>query len=218
MNPKPLVQELNDPEKFELIASVDQDHIKDFVLEQVMSDKKIIPLYMVYQTLFSLMGLFFLTRAIILAFRGNFTYLLVTAASIIFSFTVLVAIHELLHALALKLSGASKVTISGNWRKFIFFAEADNFVLGKETFLFVALTPLVFVQIVTLIGIVIWFDVPFLYFFLIVMTIHSFFCSGDVALITLFYRYPGRKIYTYDNHSEKKSIYFKQRIDNCQSE
>jgi hypothetical protein len=213
MNSNPSIQDLNDPGQFELIAAVDQHRIKDFVLQQIMTDKKIVPVYMVYQTLFFLTAIFFLTRAIILGYRGNWMYLLVTALSIIFCFTLLVVIHESLHAIALKLSGAPKVTISGFWRKFIFFAEADQFVLGKNAFLFVALTPLVLVQIVTVIGIIIWFHQPLLYFFLMVMTIHSFFCSGDMALVTLFYRFPGRKIFTYDNHSEKRSYYFVQRIE-----
>jgi hypothetical protein len=212
MTQKPTIQELNNPEKFELLAEVEQSRIKDFVLQQVMSDKKIIPVYMVYQTILFLAGLFFLTRSIILAYRGNFIYLLASVGAVVFSFTLLVALHELLHALALKLTGVPKVTIGGIWKKFIFFAEADNFVLGKKAFLFVAFTPLILIQIVTVIGIVIWFYVPFLYFFLMVMTIHSFFCSGDVALVTIFYRFPGRDTFTYDNSAEKKSYYFVRKI------
>ncbi len=212
MNHNPTIQELHDPDKFELLAEVDQVRIKDFVLQQVMTDKKIIPAYMIYQTLLFFAGIFFLTRAIMLAYRGNFMYLLVTAGSVVFCLTILVAIHELLHGMALKLAGAPKVQFGGIWKKFIFFAEAGGFIINRETFLFVALTPLVVIQIISVIGIVIWFYVPFLYFFLMLMTIHSFFCSGDVALITVFYRYPERKTYTYDDHELKKSYYFAEKI------
>jgi hypothetical protein len=126
MKPKPTIDDLNDPEKFERFASVDQSRIKEFVLRQVMADKKIIPIYMIYQTLLFLTGIFFFTRAIILTYRGDFIYLIISIGAILFSLTLLVAIHELLHGIALKLVGAPKVTFGGILKKFIFFSEADN--------------------------------------------------------------------------------------------
>ena len=167
---------------------------------------------MIYQTLLFLSGIFFFTRAIILAGKGNYMYLLISIGAVLFSMTILVAIHELLHGIALKLAGAPKVIFGGIIKKFIFFAEAENFIMGKSSFLFVAFTPLVVVQVITILGIILWYSVPFLYFFLMVMSIHSFFCSGDVALATVFYRYPGRETYTYDNGAEKKSYYFTERL------
>lgn len=166
---------------------------------------------MIYQTLLFLTGLFFYTRAMVLAYRGNYLYLVIATAGVLFSFTVLVAIHELLHLVSLKLAGAPRVTLGAIPGKFIFYAEAGNFVLGKKSFLFVAFTPFVVVQIITILGIIWCFSVPFLYFFLMVMTIHSFFCSGDMALASIFYRFPSRETFTYDNPDEKKSYYFVQK-------
>jgi hypothetical protein len=177
-----------------------------------MTDRKIIPIYMIYQTLLFLTGIFFFTRAIILAYRADFTYLLITIGAVFFSMTLLVAIHEILHGIALKLAGAPKVTFGGILQKFIFFSEAENFVMGKSSFLFVAFTPFVVIQVITILGIIFWYSVPFLYFFLVVMVIHSFFCSGDVALVTIFYRFPDRDTFTYDNGREKKSYYFVRKV------
>jgi len=209
---KPSINDLNDPAQFDLIASVEQDHVKEFVIDQVLRDKKIIPVYMVFQTIMLLACIFFVTRAVILAYKGNSVFLLITAGGLLFSFTILVAIHELLHGLALKLSGAPRVTFGAIFRKFIFFAEADKHILRKKSFLFVALTPLIVIQIVTTAGIIIWFSDPFIYFFLMIMTIHSFFCSGDIALLTIFYRYPGRDTFTYDDRTEKTSYYYVRKI------
>jgi hypothetical protein len=208
MKDTPTVGDLNDPDKFELFASVEQSRIKDFVLQQVMSDKTIIPVYMIYQTLLFLSGLFFYSRALVLAYRGSYQYLVTATGGVVFSFTLLVAIHELLHLASLKLAGAPRVTLGAIPGKFIFFAEAGNYVLGRKAFLFVAFTPFVVVQILTILGIIWWFSVPFLYFFLMVMTIHSFFCSGDMALASIFYRFRDRETFTYDNPDEKKSYYF----------
>jgi hypothetical protein len=212
MKPKPTIEDLHDPAKFEMYASFDQSRIKEFVLQQVMSDKKIIPVYMIYQTLLFLSGIFFFTRAIMLAYKGNYMYLMITIGAVLFSMTLLVAIHELLHGIALKLAGAPKVIFGGIIKKFIFFAEAENFIMGKSCFLFVAFTPLVVVQVITILGIILWYSVPFLYFFLMVMVIHSFFCSGDVALVTIFYRFPGRDTFTYDKSDEKKSFYYVRKM------
>ncbi len=208
---KPTIQELNDAERFERIASVEHSRIKEFVIEQVMTDKKVVPVYMVYQTLLFLSGLFFFTRAIVLAVRGNSGYLLFSAASVVFSFSLLVVLHELLHGLALKITGAPKIAFGGNLRKFVFYAEADRFVLGRSAFFFVALTPLVVVQVAAIAGIIAFFSQPSVYFFLILMTMHSFFCSGDIALATVFDRYPGRKTFMYDMTGERKSYFFVEK-------
>lgn len=208
MKNRPTVEELNNPEKYQLVASVEQGNIRDFVIEQVLTDKHIIPMYTVYQTVMLFSGLFFFTRAAVLAFRGDLRYLMVSVAAVIFSFTLMVLVHELLHAISLLLTGAHKVTFGANFRKFIFFAEADQYVMEKKSFFFVALTPLVVVQVLMAAGIVVWFSHPLVYFFLMVMTLHSFFCAGDIALVSLFFRHPGRETFTYDDCSKKTSFYY----------
>ncbi len=207
----PTVEDLKDPDKYDLVASVEQGRIREFVVEQAMADRKIIPVYMIYQTLLVFSGLFFLTRALVLAFRGEWSYFLFSAGAIVFSLTILVAIHELLHALALVLTGARRIRFGAVPGRFIFFAVADRHVMGKKSFILVALTPLVGVQVVAAAGIGFWVDVPFVYFFLILMSMHSMFCAGDIALVTLFYRFPGRKVFTFDNFSEKTSYFFTGR-------
>lgn len=208
MNKKPTVSELTSNTDYELLAAVDHARIKDFVLGQVMKDRKLIPAYMVYQTLLFLAAMFFLSRSVVLAIRGDSIYLIYTVGAIFFSLTFLVLIHELLHGLALKIAGAVSVRYGMVPGKFIFYAEADQFVLGKKPFLCVAFTPLIVVQLVTILLIIGWFSHPFVFFPVIVMCIHSFFCAGDVALVTLFYRFPGHEVFTFDSHEEKTSYYY----------
>ncbi len=97
---------LHEDSQYELIARVHHDQIRDFVVDQVVEDKKLVPAYMVYQSLMFLSGLFFLTRAVILAWKGDAGALTVALLALLFSFTLLVVIHELLHGLALMLAGA----------------------------------------------------------------------------------------------------------------
>ncbi|NLX29704.1 MAG: DUF3267 domain-containing protein [Bacteroidales bacterium] len=199
---------LHEDSQYELIARVHHDQIRDFVVDQVVEDKKLVPTYMVYQSLMVFSGLFFLTRAVILAWKGDAGALTVALLALLFSFTLLVVIHELLHGLALMLAGAPRIRYGGSLRKFIFYAEADRFVLGRPAFLFVAFTPLAVIQIVSVAGILLWFPTPFVYFFLMLQSAHALFCAGDLALATIFFKYPGRKVYTYDNRDERCSYYF----------
>jgi hypothetical protein len=208
MKRTPSIEELNNTARFEILASVEHARIKDFVLSQVMEDRRIVPYYMIYQTALFLAAIFFLTRSVVLALRGESAYLLIAIGAVGFSLTLLVVIHELMHGLVLKLAGAPKVSFGMVPGKFIFYAEADKFVLGRKPFLWVAFTPLILVQIVTAILIIAWFTQPLVYFPLMVMCIHSFFCAGDIALATLFFRFPGQEVFTYDDHERKTSYYF----------
>ncbi|MCL1821248.1 MAG: DUF3267 domain-containing protein [Prolixibacteraceae bacterium] len=211
MNKKPSIKELHDSDKFELIAEVEYSRIKDFVLKFLFEDKKVVPAYMVYQMVMFIVGLFFFTRGIVFALRGSPIFLLVSFVGVVFSISFLVAFHELLHGIVQKFCGAPKVSFGRVPGKYIFYSEADKFVWGRRQYTLVALTPLIFVQIITFLGIIIFQDSHLFYFFMMVMCIHSFLCAGDVVMATVFYRFPGRNVYTFDNQKEKKSYYFVEK-------
>ena len=207
----PSVTELQNEEQFELIAKLNHKQIKDFVIERLLEKGRMVSVYMYYQTVMILFGLFFITRAVTLAFKHYTQPLTISVAAVLFCFTFLVVIHELLHGIAMKLTGAPKINFGGYLRKFVFYAEADRHVLNKKQFAFIALTPLVTVQIVTLIGIVFFFHQPWVYFWIILMSFHSLFCAGDVGLLSLFYQEKDSEIYTFDVKAEKTSYYYKRK-------
>jgi hypothetical protein len=208
MNKTPTIEELKEGRNYELLAVVDHARIKDFVLHQVMEDKKFIPYYMAYQTVLFLGALFFLSRAVALAFRGDFNYLIASIGALAFSLSFLIIIHELLHGIMLKLAGAPRISFGMVPGRFIFFVAADKFVLNRKSFMWVAFAPLVTVQIVTVLAIFLWAGEPLVYFPVMVMCVHSFFCAGDIALATLFYRYPEREVFTFDDAKGKTSYYY----------
>jgi hypothetical protein len=209
--PNPSIEELLNPEKFELIAQLNHSQIKEFVINQLMQNGKIIKIYMIYQILMIMIGMFFFTRSIVLAFQSSPTQLYYSLAALIFCFSALVIIHELLHGVALKLTGAKHVTFGGYLKKFIFYAEADQFVINRRQFTFIALTPLFAVKLITLIGIILLFNQPVFYFLIFVMSAHSLFCAGDIGLLSVFYKIKNIEIFTFDVKAEKTS-YFYRRI------
>ncbi len=206
----PSIEDLRNPERFELIARINHQQIKEFVIEQLTTDGKIIRFYMYYQVAMMVIGVFFLVRSVILALKNSAVELIFTAAALVFSLTVLVVIHELIHGLALKLAGAPKVSFGGYLRKFIFYAEANRFVINRRQFAFIALAPLVLVKLVTLAGIILFFHHPVFYFLIFVMSAHSLFCAGDIGLLSLFYKYRDGEIFNFDSQEEKTSYYFRK--------
>lgn len=207
----PTIEELQNSEKYELVAELEHRQIKEFVIDQITTESKLIKGFMIYQGIMILVGLFFATRPIVLAMRENPEPLFYLLGAIVFTFTLLIIIHELLHLLALKITGAPKIKIGGYLKKFIFYAEADRHVLNREQFALVALTPLVVVKVITLIAIILTIGEPAFYFWMFVMSAHSLFCAGDIGMLSFFDRYPDSKVYTYDVQEEKRSYFFRER-------
>ncbi len=206
----PTIDSLRNSGDYELLAQLNHHQIKEFVIDQLANNGKIIKIYMIYQILMIATGMFFFTRSIVLAFQGSPVQLYFSLAALVFCFSVLIVIHELLHGIALKLAGAKRVTYGGYLKKFIFYAEADQFVINRKQFAFIALTPLFVVKLVTLIGIIFLFDQPVFYFLIFVMSAHSLFCAGDIGLLSVFYKIKNIEIFTFDVKAEKTSYFFKR--------
>ncbi|HKJ79383.1 MAG TPA: DUF3267 domain-containing protein [Prolixibacteraceae bacterium] len=209
----PTIDELQNDEKYEKLAELSHNQIKEFVINQLSQPSRMITGYMLYQVMMIITGLFFFARAVIFALRGIFDPLYYTLAALVFTFTFLIFFHEMLHGLALKITGAKKLSFGAYWKKFIFYAEADRHVLNRNQFKLVALTPLVVVKSLTAIGILLFFAHPVFYFFIFVMSAHSLFCAGDIGLLSIFYRYKNEAIFTFDVKAEKRSYFFKRVSD-----
>lgn len=210
----PTIKELQNDEEFELIAKLNHQKIKNFVLEQLASKGKLVRFFMVYQVLIILLGIFFLTRSVVLLFQDYPEPLYYSLGALVFCFSLLIIIHELLHGVALKMIGAKKINFGGYFKKFIFYAETDQFVINKKQFAFIALTPLIVVKLGTLIGVIFFIHSPIFYFLIFVMSAHSLFCAGDIGLLSIFYKYNKTEIYTYDVKAEKTSYYYRKKIGN----
>jgi len=105
----PTIKELQNPDNFELIAELNHKQIKEFVLNELSENGKLVRFYMIYQLLMILLGLFFFTRSVVFAFQDNPTPLYYSLGAIVFCFSVLIVVHELLHGIALKLTGAKNI-------------------------------------------------------------------------------------------------------------
>ena len=211
MKNNPNVEELQNSQKYELLYELEHQQVKEFVIRQIASGSKLIRVYMLYQLLMILIGLFFVTRPLVMALRGNYQPLLYLFTAIIFTFTLLILIHELLHALAFKITGARNVSIGTYIKKFIFYAEADRHVLNRQQFTLVALTPLLTVKLATTAGIIMTLGNPSVYFWIFVMSAHSLFCAGDIGMLDYFYQDRNSQLFTFDLKNEKKSYFYREK-------
>ena len=207
----PTIKELQDDSKYELVYELEHDQVKEFVISRITTGSKLIRGYMYYQILMILAGLFFSTRSMVLALRGSFEPLFFLFSAIIFSFTLLILIHELLHAFAFKLTGAKKVSIGAFVEKFVFYAAADQHVLNKKQFTLVALMPLIVVKLASIIGIILFIGHPAIYFWIFIVCAHSLFCAGDIGMLDYFYQSADSQVFTYDVQNEKKSYFYRQK-------
>lgn len=210
----PTIEDLKNKEQFELIAELSHEEIKEFVLQQLSHGGGMVRFFMVYQFLMIVVGIFFFTRSIVLAFQSTLQPLYYSLAALVFCFSLLIIIHELLHGIALKLIGAKNINFGGYFKKFIFYAEADQHVINRKQFTFIALTPLVVVKFVTLIGVLCILHHPAVFFLIFVMSAHSLFCAGDIGLLSIFFQYKNSEVYTFDVNAEKKSYYYRKEVSN----
>jgi hypothetical protein len=213
MGKKLTPEQLETSGEFELLKEVSHKDLRTFILEQVREEKTIIGIYSVYQVIMMMIFIFFLTRGIVLAIKVDSKLLVTVGWSIAFSFTALIIIHELLHALAYFLTGARRISFGVILKKFIFYALADRQVISKGAFHVVALMPLFVVKLVCIWGMVWFWDSQLMYFFLMVMCLHSLFCAGDMAMLAFYRIHKEKEIYNFDNRSEGKT-YFYARIKN----
>ena len=211
MSKKLSPEDLQDGDEFELLAEVSHQKLREFVVEQIMEEKCIIRIYSIYQVIMMMLFAFLLTRGIVLSIKGHSEILISIGLSTLFSFSALIVIHELLHALAYLLTGARRISFGVILKKFVFYALADSQVIAPRAFHLVALAPFVVVKLICIIGFVEFYDEQLMYFFLGVMCLHSLFCGGDIAMLAFYRIHRGKEIYNFDNKSKGKT-YFYSRI------
>jgi hypothetical protein len=200
---------LNNPE-FELIEEIDYANLKSFVVKEIERRSVLIVAYSIVQVVAILAAaglLAFYTFGLII--DGNFGIELTTAGcAILFSCTLLIPIHELIHAAAFLILGKRDIGFGVQWKKFLFYAEANLQVLNRNEMIIVGLAPLAIIAIVSITIIALQISTLTSLFFTVVFTVHLLFCGGDIAIISFFLRHKQMEMYTFDNREMKKSFYF----------
>ena len=196
---------------FEQIEVIEHSNLKPFLRREIIGNQGWGLIAKMYQGI----GLLLVGFALIKAFapymtRRDTASLEGLGMGVLFSFTVLIVLHELLHAIAYLLVGAKKLSFGMNLRKFMFYVQADKKVLNYKQFMFVALAPAVVVGFVSLAGAIFFYGQPLYYFFMILFGLHGLFCGGDFGLLCFFENQKDDEIYTFDVKKEGKTYFYKK--------
>lgn len=202
---------VNNPD-FEEITVLKQADIKDFVKRELLNNSGgWATIGNMYQLFGGLLFFLLLTKSTISLVKtskpDNFVAI---GIGLFISFTLIVIIHELIHAVAYKLVGAKKISFGADIKRFIFHVQVDKQVFNYKQMMFVALAPAVVIFITTAIGAII-FSGSVYYIFATILAVHSLFCLGDLGILCFFQNRPDKDIYTFDD-KEKKETYFYAKI------
>ena len=208
MSRKLTPEDLQNNSSFELLSEVSHQNLREFVVEQIKREKYIIRFYSAYQGIMLGILIYIITRSVVFSVKGQPEKLLSIGLAMLFSFTALIIIHELFHALAYLLTGARKISFGVILKKFVFYALADRQVIAPRAFHVVALAPFVVVKLVCLVVIFATGDIQLRYFFMTIMCLHSLFCAGDMAMLAFYNLHRGKEIYNFDNRSEGKTYFY----------
>jgi len=191
------------------IKSIEHSEIKNLVINEIVNNQgsaRIGNMYQIVGVLAFVLGGF---KAFMPFYLNRETVFLVwLGIGLVFTFTFLIALHELIHAVAYKFVGARHLSFGIVWRKFLFYVQADREVLNYKQFKTVAMAPAVIVGILSVLGMAIFYNQPAFYFFLPIFSFHSFFCSGDFGLLCFFENRPEMEVFTFDIKEEGKAYFY----------
>ena len=194
------------------ISSVSHTDIKGLIFKEIAVNRgwsHIARIYQITGVLVFIIGCF---KALLPFFKLHKTTNLIGLGwGILFTFTVLIVLHELIHAAAYRWVGATNLSFGMEWRKFLFFVQADKQVLNYNQFKIVALAPVIVVGVLSILGMVVTYHHPAFYFFLTVFAFHSLFCAGDFGLLCFFQNRFDHEILTFDSKYEKKTYFFSKQ-------
>ncbi len=200
-------QELRDSGKYSLLKELSHDKIIGFVIAQMKQLRWPIAFFYLFNVVLLALMMLFTAGNIIHSYISWGLYWMYLGIGVVLGMLVVIPFHEMVHGLAYKLSGAPMVKFGADMKQMLFYASAPGFVAGKHEFFLVAFSPFVLINLLFLAGIV--FGSPEIQWgFLVAIFMHSTMCVGDFAMANYFASFPGKKVYTYDDKSEKRSYFF----------
>ena len=200
--------------RFQLLDKLHFDDIVDFATKYVRKRTRSMFIYLVLIILFFILQWSAFLFGIFANDMNTISLLKQFLYGLIISLTIVIPIHELIHALGYFLLGARKIRFGAVLKHFSFYAVADDFVANRNAFIFLALSPFVIVSLLNLAGFVFVHGYAS-YTYISVLFFHATMCAGDFAMLSYFEFHQDKELYTFDNVGKKTSyFYFKKPEDN----
>jgi len=200
--------------RFQLLDKLHFDDIVDFATKYVRKRTRIMFIYLFLIIIFFILQWSAFLVGIFANDMNTISLLKQFLYGLIISLTIVIPIHELIHALGYFLLGARKIRFGAVLKHFSFYAVADDFVANRNAFIFLALSPFVIVSLLNLAGFVFVHGYAS-YTYISVLFFHATMCAGDFAMLSYFEFHRDKELYTFDDVGAKTSyFYFKKPEDN----
>ncbi len=193
---------------YKLIESINLDHdIVPFIQKHLFVWNKVTVLY--------LMAVVFLFLGMVVSpvlnwsqIGGIWMYLTRLFLGLFLFPLLIIPIHEGVHGLVYKLLGARQVRYTADFKRFVFTAQANKFVVSKNEFYWLAFAPFL---VITIVGLaIIWYFPYWSDLILAFLFAHATMCAGDFGLASYFFIHRKKHPVTYDNFDDNRAYFFGQ--------
>lgn len=209
------VEQIKKDSRFQLLDKLHYDDIVDFATEYVRKRTRSMFFYLVLIIVFFILQWSAFLYGIFARDMNTISLLKQFLYGLIISLTIVIPLHELIHALGYFLLGARKIRFGAVLKHFAFYAVADDFVANRNAFIFLALSPFVIVSLLNVAGFVFVHGYAS-YTYISVLFFHATMCAGDFALLSYFEFHRDKELYTFDDVGKKISYFYYKKPEGIQ--
>ncbi len=203
---KPDAESLQKDPGYRMILELDFREMIPFVLKNIKRRNGITLLFFAINAATLLFILFYIVWGIRNGIFNGGKILGQIVAGFMAGSILVIPPHEILHGLVYRLLGARKIKFRADLQQFIFYVTADRVPISKRELTFLALTPFILINLVTIVITIGW-GTHFTLFSATFLLSHNIMCIGDFAMISFVYQNKGT-VFSFDDIQNKKSYFF----------
>ncbi len=202
-----MVENIRSDPSFVLLDKLHYDEIVEFATEYIRKRTRSMAFYLGIIIVFFIFQWSAFIYGIIVSHMNTVSLLKQFLYGLVISLTIVIPLHELIHAIGYFILGARKIRVGAVIKHFAFYAVADDFVANRPGFIFLAISPFVVVSLLNLAGFIL---VPGYasYTYISVLFFHTTMCAGDFALLSYFEFHRDKELYTFDDVKNKTSYFY----------
>jgi hypothetical protein len=207
---RPTIEELEDGSSYEKVLTLPYGDIAPFIIGRLKSFNLSMMTVWIVLAMTTFLTVWFWPG--VRYTPDNHSIIIGLAAGLVAVPVLLIPVHEGLHLIPFRLSGARDIRYGADLRQGIIYVTAHRFVADLRLFSIVAFTP--FVIITAGIGAAIIFCTPWWQWVLsLALFTHTTMCAGDTALIGFMRGFRHRNMYTWDDADRKEAYFYATKIN-----
>ena len=201
------IEDIRSDPSFRLLDKLHYDQIVEFATEYIRKRTRSMIVYVLIIIVFFVLQWSAFAYGIAVSNMNTVSLLKQFLYGLIISLTIIIPLHELIHAIVYFILGARKIRFGAALKHFAFYAVADDFVASRAGFIFLALSPFVVVSLLNLSGFI-FVSGYASYTYISVLFFHATMCAGDFALLSYFEYHRDKELYTFDDVKNKTSYFY----------